>query len=685
MKLKHLANWASIVIALPRPVKRGIVLLLDALLCVLAVWLAFYLRLDSFVPLTGPALWPALVSVILALPIFIASGLYRAIFRYSGFPAMAAVARAMVLYGLAFAAMFTFVGVPGVPRAVGLIQPLLLLVLVGASRAAARVWLGGLYHQALRKATLPQALIYGAGSAGRQLASAMANSTEICVVGFLDDDDRLHGHLLNGLPIYNPANLADILSAKPVTDVLLALPSVSRQRRNIILNNLKPHRVAVRTLPGLSDLATGKVSLSDVRELDIDDLLGREPVKPNGQLLNLNTHNKTVLVTGAGGSIGSELCRQILKTNPRQLLLVEMSEFALYQIHQELQALLSGVRYAGQAQEEQAQGDVDSILEMNEAEDPEIEIVPLLASVCDEVRMHEIIQTWRPHTVYHAAAYKHVPLVEHNPAEGVRNNVWGTRVCAEAAARYGVRNFVLISTDKAVRPTNIMGATKRLAEMVLQALAERNPAMTAQGGQAPNARTTFSMVRFGNVLGSSGSVVPLFREQIRKGGPITLTHADITRYFMTIPEAAQLVIHAGAMGQGGDVFVLDMGQPVKIMDLARRMVELSGLTVRDELHPDGDIEVTVTGLRPGEKLYEELLIGDNPKPTQHPRIMKAHEQFLSWNQLNEKLNALSIAISVNDVPVIRAMLEEIVSGYQPSGEVVDWVHLAQEREAVANE
>jgi FlaA1/EpsC-like NDP-sugar epimerase len=417
--------------------------------------------------------------------------------------------------------------------------------------------------------------------------------------------------------------------------------------------------------------------------LDIDDLLGREPVKPNGLLLNLNTHNKTVLVTGAGGSIGSELCRQILKNNPKQLLLVEMSEFALYQIHQELQASLAGERLNVS---EPVEGDAPEAPEAPVASDgPVIEFVPLLASVCDEVRMHEIMDTWKPHTVYHAAAFKHVPLVEHNPAEGVRNNVWGTRVCAEAAARNGVRNFVLISTDKAVRPTNIMGATKRLAEMVLQALAEANAAVVAQGGRAPSAKTTFSMVRFGNVLGSSGSVVPLFREQIKNGGPITLTHADITRYFMTIPEAAQLVIQAGAMGQGGDVFVLDMGQPVKIIDLARRMVELSGLTVRDELHPDNDIELTVTGLRPGEKLYEELLIGDNPKPTQHARIMKAHEQFLSWPQLEQKLNALSIAMSVNDVPVIRGMLQELVSGYQPSGKVVDWVHMALEREALANE
>ena len=656
--IRTLSRFAAPALALSRPAKRSIVLAVDAGLCIFSVWLAFYLRVGTFVPLSGPRMWPVLASVLLALPLFISSGLYRAIFRYSGLPAMLAVVRAMLLYGLAFAGIFTFWGVEGVPRTVGLIQPLLLLLLVGGSRAAARVWLGGLYHQQLRRSALPQVLIYGAGNAGRQLASAMANSPEMRVVGFLDDDDRLHGHVLNGLPIHNPAALGELLAEVQIANVLLAVPSATRQRRNEILHALSAHKVAVRTLPGLSDIATGKVSLSDVRDLDIDDLLGREPVQPNGLLLNLNTHGKTVLVTGAGGSIGSELCRQILKTNPKQLLLVEMSEFALYQIHQELQGV-------------------------DEADD--VEIVPLLASVCDEVRMQEVMDTWQPHTVYHAAAYKHVPLVEHNPAEGVRNNVWGTRVCAEAALRNGVRNFVLISTDKAVRPTNVMGATKRLAEMVLQALAELKTTATAQGGKTAPSRTVFSMVRFGNVLGSSGSVVPLFREQIKNGGPITLTHVDITRYFMTIPEAAQLVIQAGAMGSGGDVFVLDMGNPVRIIDLARRMVELSGLTVRDESYAEGDIEIVVTGLRPGEKLYEELLIGDNPKPTQHARIMKAHEQFLPWSQLESKLNALSIAMGVNDVPVIRGLLQQLVSGYQPSGDVVDWVHLAQERDALVND
>ncbi len=652
--IRTLSLLAVPVLSLPRPLKRGLVLGMDVGLCVLSVWLAFYLRLGVFVPLAGAMVWPVLASFVLALPIFIVSGLYRAIFRYSGLPAMVAVARASVLYGLAFSAIFTFWGVQDVPRTIGFIQPVLLLMLVGASRAAARVWLGGLYHQQLRKAALPQVLIYGAGNAGRQLASGMSNSNEMRVVGFLDDDDLLHGHVLNGLPIYDPENLTELLVDVGVTHVLLALPSVSRQRRNEILKALSAHKVAVRTLPGLSDIATGKVSMSDVRDLEIDDLLGREPVQPNGLLLDLNTHNKPVLVTGAGGSIGSELCRQILKTKPSQLLLVEMSEFALYQIHQELQTIVAAV-----------------LTDHSEG----LEIIPLLASVCDEVRMHEIMDTWKPHTVYHAAAYKHVPLVEHNPVEGVRNNVWGTWVCAEAAARHGVQNFVLISTDKAVRPTNIMGATKRLAEMVLQALAELNPAST---------RTCFSMVRFGNVLGSSGSVVPLFREQIKNGGPITLTHADITRYFMTIPEAAQLVIQAGAMGNGGDVFVLDMGQPVRIYDLASRIVELSGLTLRTQDNPEGDIEITVTGLRPGEKLYEELLIGDNPKPTQHARIMKAHEPFLPWEQLQGKLNALELAMSANDVPMLRAFLQQLVPGYKPSGEVVDWVHLELARETNAS-
>jgi FlaA1/EpsC-like NDP-sugar epimerase len=671
------------VLALPRAAKRVIVLAVDISFCVLSVWLAYYLRLGEFIPLAGRPMLAAGASVLLAIPLFIVSGLYRAIFRYSGLPAIVSLVRAIGVYGLMYAAIFTAIGFDGIPRTVGLIQPILLLLFVGTSRAFAKLWLGGEYQSRWKRAALPQLLIYGAGSAGRQLASAMAASADIRLVGYLDDDDRLHGHVLNGLPIFDPRDLPILVSQRKITDILMAMPAVSRQRRNAILEDLAPLQLSVRTLPGISDLATGKVSLSDVRELDIDDLLGREPVKPNGLLINRNTQNKTVLVTGAGGSIGSELCRQILQSKPKRLLLVDMSEFALYQIHQELQSLASGgLTIAEQAVDAEVAPRVGGISTGGLAE---AELIPLLASVCDEVRMQEIMDTWRPHTVYHAAAYKHVPLVEHNPAEGVHNNVWGTRICAEAAVRNGVRNFVLISTDKAVRPTNIMGATKRLAEMVLQALAELNPAITAQGGPAPTSRTCFSMVRFGNVLGSSGSVVPLFREQIKDGGPITLTHADITRFFMTIPEAAQLVIQAGAMGTGGDVFVLDMGQPVRIVDLARRMVELSGLSVRDDNNPEGDIEIAITGLRPGEKLYEELLIGENPIPTQHPRIMKAQEPFLPWAQLQQSLGALHMAKGANDVALIRGLLQQLVAGYEPAGEVVDWVYLSQEREALGGE
>ena len=634
---------ASEVIALPRLAKVLVVLFTDSALCIFTVWFAFYLRLGEFVSLSGPAFSAAIASIAIALPVFIISGLYRAIFRYSGWPALMTVNKAAAVYGLIYAALFTAIGFQGVPRTVGLIQPILLVFAVGGSRALARFWLGGIYQSQLKLADLPKVLIYGAGSAGRQLAAAMNNSHEMRVVGFLDDDDRLHGHVLNGQPIFSPADLPSLVLSLKVSDVLLALPSMNRKRRIEILEQIRIAHVSVRTLPSVTELAQGKVTTSDLRDLDIDDLLGRESVAPNHILLGKNITDKVVLVSGAGGSIGSELCRQIMQLAPKELLLIEQSEFALYEIHQELHLKI---------------------------ENTAIRLVPLLASVRDAERMREIMSTWKPDTVYHAAAYKHVPLVEHNPAEGVKNNVMGTLTIARAAAEHQVADFVLISTDKAVRPTNIMGASKRLAEMVLQGLA----------GNASS--TKFTMVRFGNVLGSSGSVVPKFRQQIRDGGPITLTHADVTRYFMTIPEAAQLVIQAGAMAQGGDVFVLDMGEPVKIMDLARRIIELSGLTLRDDVNPEGDIEIEVTGLRPGEKLYEELLIGDNPQPTSHPRIMKAREDCLPWSELEQKLQALQMALDVNDVGVVRAMLQQLVSGYQPSGEIVDWVHLEQEAEMV---
>jgi FlaA1/EpsC-like NDP-sugar epimerase len=635
------------VLAMPRLAKRAVVMGVDAVLCVLSVWLAFYLRLGELLPLWGGPIWrpgfAILAALVFAVPVFVISGLYRAIFRYSGLLATITVVKALVVYAVMYAIVFALLGVEGVPRTIGIIQPMLLMMFVVASRAAARYWLGGYYRNALKKAMLPKVLIYGAGATGRQLADALANSHEMHVAGFLDDDAQLVGQVLNGQPIYQPADLDELVMSRGVSDVLLAMPSISRKRRNEILLQIAQAKVAVRTLPSVSELAQGKVYTTDLRELDIDDLLGRDAVPPDESLLSQNIKDKMVLVTGAGGSIGSELCRQILDVGPSTLLLVELSEFALYQIHGELRV---------------------------KAQDKGIVLVPLLASVQDARRMTELMATWQPETVYHAAAYKHVPLVEHNPAEGIKNNVLGTLTVANAAAAHSVKHFVLISTDKAVRPTNVMGASKRLAEMVLQALA------------ANQSNTKFAMVRFGNVLGSSGSVVPKFRQQIKDGGPITLTHADITRYFMTIPEAAQLVIQAGAMAKGGDVFVLDMGPPVKIMDLAKSMIELSGLTLKDASNPEGDIEIEITGLRPGEKLYEELLISDNPAETSHPRIMKANERFLDGVLLEARLTLLSQALEVNDVEQMLAILQELVVGYRREATIVDWVYAQIQSEEV---
>ena len=457
--LSGLRQASRPVLALPRYTKRIIVLLVDISLCVLTVWMAFYLRLGEFVSLSGAAFWAVALSVAFALPIFMLSGLYRTIFRHSGYPAIFAVARAIGVYGLLFASVITAIGITGIPRTVGLIQPLLMFLAVGGSRALARYWLGGLYQSHLQIAALPRALVYGAGAAGRQLVSALDNSFEMRVIGFLDDDERLHGHVLNSKPIFSPTELADLIESKGVTHVLLAIPSASRRRRNEILKKIGHNKVAVRTLPSFADLAEGRVTTSDLRDLDIDDLLEREPVAPNHILLAKNISSKVVLVTGAGGSIGSELCRQIMKLKPAKLLLVEISEFALYAIHSEVESLREGL------------GDLDRN-----------RIVPLLASVQDKDRMLEIMDTWRPDMVYHAAAYKHVPMVEHNLAEGVKNNVLGTLITAQIAMDKGVSDFVLISTDKAVRPTNVMGASKRLAELCLQALyASQASASIAQG------------------------------------------------------------------------------------------------------------------------------------------------------------------------------------------------------------
>jgi FlaA1/EpsC-like NDP-sugar epimerase len=514
-------------------------------------------------------------------------------------------------------------------------------------------------------------MIFGAGNAGRQLARSMLESGRFHLCGFADDERQLQGRDLMGVPVVVPENLADFVERCKVQELLLAIPSATRETRRVILERLQVLPVRVRTLPDLADVIGGRVSVGDLQELDIDDLLGRLPAQPDVELLQSQITRKMVMVTGAGGSIGSEMCRQVLRYRPKVLLLVELNEFALYAIHREM------LEFSRRIEEEAAQGSAGVGIRLVPR------ILPILGTVQSPKRMSELMNTWQPDVVYHAAAYKHVPMVEHNPAEGLKNNVFGTLIAARAAIEAKVPNFVLISTDKAVRPTNIMGASKRLAEMTLQALAaEAKPeweCLNEPKTQLEN-QTHFSMVRFGNVLGSSGSVVPLFREQIAGGGPITLTDAEVTRYFMSIPEAAQLVMQAGALRDGeadAEVFVLDMGEPVKILDLAKRMVELSGLRVKDEACPQGDIEIEITGLRPGEKRYEELLIGDNPLPTAHPRILKAREEFLPWAELQPQLRALRIATDNNDIEAIRALLEKLVVGYQPDPNVVDWVYLEQ--------
>ncbi len=623
----------------------------DVLAAWLAMWLAFTLRLEVWHVPTLQQLWVYAASPLIFLPLFIHFGLYRAIFRYTGLATMQTLLKAAAIYGVLLLGVVLLTFPASVPRSIGVLQPIVFLLFVSNSRAWARFWLNRRTQHDFRH----RLVIYGAGSAGAQTAAAVANAGEFELLGFVDDDASKIGRHINGVPVFGPNDVAATVERLGVSDILLALPSASRQRRHQIIEGLRTLPVHIRTLPGMADLASGRVAISDFRELDLEDLLGRDPVEPNPALLARDLAGKVVLVTGAGGSIGSELCRQIIAEQPAQLLLVEHSEFALYSIHQEIDAALRERALLGSAA---------------------LELVPLLGNVRDYRRMSDIFRAYRPDTVYHAAAYKHVPMVEHNPCEGVANNVMGTLNVARAAMEGGTGNFVLISTDKAVRPTNVMGASKRVAELILQALAAET--MVRYDDELPVAglvrnRTRFAMVRFGNVLGSSGSVVPLFRKQIEAGGPITLTHPDVTRYFMTISEAAQLVLQAGAMGQGGEVFVLDMGQPVRILELARRMVELSGHAVRDEANPEGEIEIQTTGLRPGEKLYEELLIGDNPSPTAHPRIMKAREGFRHWNELRPCLSQLERATQANDVAVVFDVLHQLVSGYRPAGEIVDWI------------
>jgi FlaA1/EpsC-like NDP-sugar epimerase len=624
-----------------RSTKRWAVVLVDAGLCATCCFLSIFLRLGFLPERDTPYALMICVSVGMAIPIFAATGLYREIFSQAGVRTVIAIGRACIVYAFPFTTLFTYIGVWGIPRTLCLIQPILLFVAMSASRLFARYWLFG--TNSLRRLPRRRVMIYGAGSAGRQLAGAIAQSTDMAVLGFFDDDPALFGSLLDGCRIYSPADMAAALDRLSAEEILLALPSASAARRKTIVGEARRAKARIRTLPGLMDIAHGRVDMTQLRDVQIEDLLGRDSVEPDRELMKRSVGNRVLMVTGAGGSIGSEICRRLLELNPAALLLFDSSESSLYEIDYELR------------QRCQEEGSTT------------IRIEPLLGSINDEARLREIIATWQPEIIFHAAAYKHVPLVEHNVLEGVRTNALGSLALARVAAASKVRKVVLISTDKAVRPTNVMGTTKRVAELIFQAFDQSSPA------------TQFSIVRFGNVLGTSGSVVPLFRRQIRRGGPITLTDGRMTRYFMTAPEAAELVVQASAMSQGGEVFVLDMGEPVRIRDLAVNMIELAGHSVRDSENPAGDIAIIETGLRPGEKLYEELLIDSQPLPTQHPRIRKAKERWVPLKLLKSRLEHIQALVDAQQRIELVAALAEMVPEFCKTDPIADCVTLETER------
>ena len=598
-----------------RTKKRIVTLIIDSFFILAAFWLSFLIRLDDVSVFFYQDNWFLIASLLpVTLLTFIKLGLYRAVLRYMNVQAVWSVILACVIATF-FLVVLAFLIGNSMPRTVPIIFACLCLIFIGGSRLMLRALVGRRFL--IDKEAV---IIYGAGSAGRQLASALSNSPEYNVVGFIDDDVSKQKWTIQGVNVYGLASLEGLITKKTVKRVLLAMASAKRSYRKEIVTRLERFPVKVQSIPGMAEIVDGSAEIVEFKDVEIEDLLGRDPVVSNDELMAANISNKVVMVTGAGGSIGSELCRQIIQQRPKKLVLFELSEFALYAINQELS-------------------------HYSKSHNLDVEIIPMLGSIQRKNRVEAILTTYNVQTIYHAAAYKHVPLVEHNVIEGVRNNVFGTLFLAQAAIKAKVDNFVLISTDKAVRPTNVMGTTKRMAELILQALSIEQTS------------TRFCMVRFGNVLGSSGSVVPLFRKQIRSGGPVTLTHPDVTRYFMTIPEAAQLVIQAGSMGKGGDVFILDMGESVKIIDLATKMIHLSGFEVKSELEPEGDIEIKCTGLRPGEKLYEELLIGDNVSETDHKRIMTAQEHILPWPELNTLLNSLDDACHDFDHEAIRELLK----------------------------
>ncbi|MGY2201336.1 polysaccharide biosynthesis protein [Pseudomonas gingeri] len=649
-------------LGLPRRQKRVLQVIADIMLVWLALWMSFVVRLgldDVINPFTQHR-WLFLSAPVVAIPLFVKFGLYRAVMRYFGNDALIAIVKAVSLSALILGVVVYLYSnhQTVVPRSIMFNYWWLSLIMIGGLRLVMRQyflgdWFGASQHMpfANRDSGLTKVAVYGAGSAGNQLVAALRMGRAMQPVAFIDDDSSIADRSISGLQVYKPKHIQQMIDTTGAQEILLAIPSSSRGRRREILGFLEGYPLHVRSVPGFMDLASGRVKVDDIQEVDIADLLGRDAVPAQAELLEHCIKGRAVLVTGAGGSIGSELCRQILALRPTTLLLFEHSEFNLYSILSELERRVA-------------------------RESLSVRLLPILGSVRNPDKLLSVMKTWRVETVYHAAAYKHVPMVEHNIAEGVLNNVIGTLNTAQAALQAGVANFVLISTDKAVRPTNVMGSTKRLAEMTLQALSrELAPVLFGDSSNVSRVnKTRFTMVRFGNVLGSSGSVIPLFHKQIKAGGPLTVTHPKITRYFMTIPEAAQLVIQAGSMGQGGDVFVLDMGEPVRIVELAEKMIHLSGLSIRSDKNPHGDIAIEFSGLRPGEKLYEELLIGDNVAATQHPMIMTANEDLLPWEALKLRLSELLAAVESDDYARVRQLLRDTVSGYAPDGEIVDWIY-----------
>ena len=615
---------------LPRYAKRALAIILDLGFCILCTWIAFYLRLEQFIKINDITILAVVISISLAIPIFWLSGLYKTMYRFVGPSIILTVAIATFAYGLLYFSIIGIYGIHGIPRSIGIIQPLLLFLAISSSR----VIISYSFISDFFPKTKKNVLIYGAGSAGRQLYVSLENNPEMKVVGFLDTNKHFHRQTLLGQTVYDPSKIDKLIKKKNIDEILLAIPSISRKIRNQIIENLNKYQLTVKTLPSIQDIVNGKVSVSDIKDLTVEDLLNREQVQPDIELLCKNINSKVVLVTGAGGSIGSEISRQIVKLKPKKLILLELNEFALYNISEELKNTSQNLK-----------------------------IIPLLINVQNSTRVEEVFKTFNVDTVYHAAAYKLVPLVEENICESIKNNVFGTFLIAQIALKYDIESFVLISSDKAVRATNIMGVSKRLAEISIQAL-----------HNSQDKRTKFAIVRFGNVLQSSGSVIPKFKKQIKKGGPVTLTHPDVTRYFMTITEASQLVIQAGSMSEGCEVFVLDMGESIKIKDLIYRIVKLSGLTVKDTKNPDGDIEISIIGLRPGEKLYEELLLGDNPQKTNHKKIQKAKDPFIPFDQLKIHLDKLNNLIENNRIVDVKDMLSRLVLSYQSNSKIIDHIY-----------